>query len=143
MHFGYAFLHFMLVGVFIWAFVHGSPVSDDADISGSFNDQFDVNLRDDGLPLRRVHHRYLYKRDLHHELFEPRADLQFDVLLGIWMMFSFKRVSLIILQATVCRHSISLTAMHHTSTWSYLKLMACCAMIDPSAVAQTTSIRQC
>jgi hypothetical protein len=97
MHVGDFFLQALLSLVFIWAFAHGSPVvDDDTDISESFNDHFDVDLRDDGLPLRRVHHRYLYKRDLHHELFEPRSELQLDVLLGDYMMSDSMRVLLII-----------------------------------------------
>jgi hypothetical protein len=102
MYAGYLALNSMLVLAFFWAFAHGSPVlSDDADIPGSFNDQFNVDLRGDGLPLRRIHHRYLFKRDLHHELFEPRSELQLDVLLGTWLMFGCMR-ALIIIHRSQC-----------------------------------------
>jgi hypothetical protein len=94
---------------------HFSLVAGDGVDTGSFTDQFDVEQRDDGLPLRRIHHRYLYKRDLHHELFEPRSDLQLDVLLGKLVHANSIKASTNATQAMVYRRSTLLTIMHRTS----------------------------
>jgi hypothetical protein len=38
------------------------------------DDDYRVASRDDGIPLRRVHRRYLYKKNGYHELLEPRGE---------------------------------------------------------------------
>ena len=47
-----------------------------------FKKHFEAAYQGDGIPLRRMHQRYLHKRDLHHELFQPQKNIQLDVLHG-------------------------------------------------------------
>jgi hypothetical protein len=62
-----------------------SPANNEVEEGGEYTDDgYRVASRDDGIPLRRVHHRHLYKKDGHHELFEPRGEMQLDVLMGMY-----------------------------------------------------------
>jgi hypothetical protein len=64
-----------------------SPAQQGRDENNAYSDDdYLVASRDDGIRLRRVHHRHLYKKDGHHELFEPRAEMQLDVLMGMYAL---------------------------------------------------------